>query len=97
MKRHDLTIIDVTKATLTINRAGREAGITGVGKLCKVTPKRAKRCLSLAVKLGLVYAYKNSYRSNVERVCYAITETGRIVLQAIESHDETTLWGKSND
>lgn len=92
MKRKEITVIHITDTVLALGRAGQYAGQTNVAKLIGVTPPRAKRVLNSAVKLGLLYTYGNRYRSNVNRVCYSVTDTGRNVLDAIGRHDGTLLW-----
>lgn len=92
MKSKGLTVFDVTIATLSIDGAGRKAGVTGVGKLCGVTPARAKRKLKEALSIGMVYAYAVVCGSQSGRICYSITETGRIMLDVLEEHKKMMKW-----
>ena len=97
MKQREFTVIHAISVVLTLNRAGHNAGQTSVAKLGGVTPLRARRVLSSALRLGLLYSYNNTYRSNVERRCYALTETGRIVEDTMSQHKKTTIWELSHD
>ena len=97
MKQKAFTVLDATAIVKALSRAGQQAGKTNVAKLAGVTIPRASRVLDEALLCGLVYTFANVYRSNVRRSCYAITETGRMVLEAVESHDDSLLWSISDE
>lgn len=97
MKQEDFTVIHVVTAVIAMDRAGGKSGQTNISRLCAVTPKRARRFLGMATRMGLLFTYHDSYRANVNRVCFSATETGIDVVNLIEAHKKTSLWELSGE
>ncbi len=97
MTQKEYTVIHAVSDVLALNRAGQAAGKTSVARLAGITIPRVSKVLISALKLGLLYSYRDAYRPDIVRQCYAVTDTGIAVNKAIDKHIETTIWRQSNE
>jgi hypothetical protein len=97
MKQREFTVIDALNVVNDLNRAGRKAGQTNVAKLGGVTPKRAKKVLASALHLGLLFVYRDRYRSNVTRRCFSASVVGMEVIDILASQRNSMNWVMSDE